>query len=59
MKPNTYQLLRRCIEDGIERGWTRAHKHADSPDPSIVLDSIENAIMLEVHEWFLFDEVQE
>jgi hypothetical protein len=58
MKPDSYKLLMRCIEDGIEYGWNRAHKHEDNPSPEHIKEQIELAIQTEVCEWFIFDEVQ-
>lgn len=58
MKPDSYKLLMRCVEDGIEYGWNRAHKHEDSPSPEHIKEQIELAIQTEVCEWFIFDEVQ-
>lgn len=58
MKPDSYKLLMRCVEDGIEYGWNRAHKHEGSPSPEHIKEQIELAIQNEVCEWFIFDEVQ-
>lgn len=56
MKPKYLQLLERCIEDGIEGGWIRAHKHNDTPDPDHIKNEIMNRILLEIHEWFDMEE---
>ena len=32
MVPKSYELLDRCIEDGVAYGWMRAYKYADNPD---------------------------
>ena len=52
MKPKTYNLLERCIEDGVQMGWNRAHKHTETPDPIWLREQIYQAIMFEIHEWF-------
>lgn len=59
MKPKTHALLCRCIEDGIERGYTRAFKHVDNPTPEQIKDSIGHCIMAEIHESFEFDEIRD
>lgn len=56
MTPDTYKLLMRCIEDGIEYGWNRAHKHDSSPDQGFIKMQIEEAIKHEICEWFEFNE---
>jgi predicted Zn-dependent protease with MMP-like domain len=57
MKPDTYRLLERCIEDGLSRGYHRAHKHNDDPTEEQLKDAMANAIMHEIAEWFRFDEI--
>lgn len=45
-------LLERCIEEGIELGWSRAHKHTDAPTEEQIRSHINEAIWLTIHEWF-------
>lgn len=54
MRPKIYELLRRCVEDGINMGWSRAHKYADTPGENAIKDAIEDAIFSELYEWFDF-----
>lgn len=54
MTPKFYELLQRCVEDGVQRGWNRAHKHMSPPPEHAVRAAIEEAVMLEIHEWFTF-----
>lgn len=56
MKAKEYQIIERCIEDGIRRGWTRAHKHTETPSSTHIGEEIFSAIMLEISEWFTFPE---
>jgi hypothetical protein len=56
MKPKTYKILTDCIDNGIEYGWNRAHKHTDQPDSNVVKECIEDAIMLEISENFSFED---
>jgi hypothetical protein len=56
MKPKTLPVLEMCIENGVTRGYFRAHKHTDTPDEAQMLDAMYQAIMEEICEWFEFDE---
>lgn len=51
MKVLERDIISRAIEEGIELGWNRAHKHFDRPTPPVIKDSIDNAI------WECLDEV--
>ncbi len=55
MKVNEYQVMRDCAEAGISLGWDRAHKHTDTPLPEQVQVCIEDAIMLQLAEYFLYE----
>lgn len=59
MKAKDYTLLNRCVSDGVQRGWARAHKHVDNPPEETIRICIEEAVMLECAEAFIFDEVPE
>lgn len=52
LKPNTYKLLQRCIEDGVRLGVARAHKHTEEPTYDELYEALENALMNEMLEWF-------
>jgi len=41
-----------CIKQGIDWGWTRAHKHFVNPPENIIKEEIEDAISREIYEWF-------
>lgn len=56
MKPKTYKILNDCVSNGIEYGWSRAHKHTDHPTADTIKDCIENAIMLAIDENFSFED---
>ena len=58
MKPKFVQLLEICVIDGVTMGHTRAYKHNDSPSKAEINEAIVNAVLLEIHEWFDFDEEQ-
>jgi hypothetical protein len=56
MKPKFLPLLDRCITDGIERGYARAHKHTDTPNEFVIKDHIYESVMHELYESFDFQE---
>jgi hypothetical protein len=56
MTPRFKKLLEMCIENGIEYGWRRAHKHTDDPTEDVIKGEISHAIELEMYEWFEFEE---
>lgn len=56
MKPRTFAIFEIAIEEGIEYGWRRAHKHTDSPSEDTIKEEISNAIFSELHKYFSFDE---
>ena len=53
---NVYKILSDCVERGIDGGWNRAHKHTDTPSEEVIKREIENYIMLEISENFIFPE---
>ena len=59
MVPKSYELLDRCIEDGVAYGWMRAYKYADNPDAERVQQEIVNAVMNEICTWFEFKGVKD
>jgi len=56
MKVNTYKVLEECVEHGITYGWRRAHKYTPEPDEQTIHGEIHRAIMLEISEYFSFDD---
>lgn len=58
MKPKTHVLLGDCIENGVRRGWHRAHKHNEAPTEETIFEEIENSIMSEINEYFTFEEAE-
>ena len=55
LQPNTYAVLRDCVERGVLRGYVRAHKHNESPIPEAIREAIEDSTMAEICEYFRFD----
>jgi len=53
--PKMYQLLERCVYDGIAMGYERAYKHNDYLDDDHIKECIHREVMNEICEWFQVD----
>jgi hypothetical protein len=56
MRVRTYDVFHRAVEEGIEQGWRRAHKHTDTPSEDAIKDEILQGILNAVCEYFDFDD---
>jgi hypothetical protein len=56
MKPKTRVILEMAIEEGVRRGYSRAHKHVENPTEGAIIEHIEEAVMSQIYEYFTFDE---
>lgn len=54
MKVKEYAVLEECVTNGITRGWNRAHKHDEDPSEDTIKESVLDAVMLEICEYFEF-----
>ena len=52
---SAYRVLSRAVEEGVALGWNRAHKHTDRPSEEDVRSKIEDAVMIEISQYFDFD----
>ena len=59
MKAKEYELLDRCVEEGVSRGLMQAHKHKEHPSHEEIADKVAMCVMSEIHTWFDFDGVVE
>ena len=55
MKVKMYPLIEQIVEQGINAGWNRAHKHTDTPDEETIKNCIEQNIMNGFDGYFEFD----
>ena len=55
MKPKFRVILEQAIEEGVRRGYSRAHKHVENPTESAIIESIEDCVMSSIYEYFTFD----
>ncbi len=56
MKPNTYVIMERAVEEGALMGYRRAFKHTETPTENAIVQSIVDNVMLSVSEVFVFQE---
>jgi hypothetical protein len=54
MKPNTYVILQRAVEEGALLGYRRAFKRIENPTEEQIVEALTDAIMLSVSEVFDF-----
>jgi len=55
MKPNYYAILEECLELGVPLGYRRAHKHIENPTEEALFLAIEEAVMSEICQRFIFE----
>ena len=53
--PKTYDILDRCVADGITFGYARAFKHTDAPSDQDIKENIHREVMNEISTWFNFE----
>jgi len=56
MKVKTRVIIEQAIEEGVRRGWHRAHKHVENPTEGAIIEHIEEAVMSQIYEYFTFEE---
>ena len=56
MKAKTRVILEMAIEQGVRRGWQRAHKHVENPAEGAIIQYIEDCVMSQIYEYFTFEE---
>jgi len=60
MQVKEYTVLTDCVERGVAFGMARAYKHTDTPTPEYIKRQIEDAVLVEISEYFNFkDEYNE
>ena len=56
MKAKVRVILEMAIEEGVRRGYSRAHKHVENPSEDCIIEQIEDAVMSAIYEYFTFEE---
>lgn len=59
MRVRVYQVLDRAVEDGVNAGWRRAHKHAERAGEDAIKEAIHAAVLAEICDWFAFDDEEQ
>lgn len=57
MKPNEYKVLSEAVEEGVSYGYMRAFKYSDDPTPDAIQAAIVDAVMLQICEYFFFEDL--
>lgn len=50
IKANVYAVIEQAVESGVERGWSKAHRHTDTPEPDMIRERIVEAVVAELCE---------
>jgi hypothetical protein len=45
IKVKTWDVVTRAVEEGINHGWNRAHKHTSTPSEQVVKENMEREIL--------------
>ena len=56
MKPKFRKVLEIALEQGVNYGYNRAHKHVENPSQSAIVDEIVEQVMNSLDEWFDFED---
>ena len=56
MKVKTLVILEQAIEEGVRRGYRRAHKHIENPTEESICDHIGECVMAQIYEYFTFED---
>ena len=56
MKPKVRVILEQAVEEGVRRGYHRAHKHVENPTEGAIIEHVQEAVMGSIYEYFTFDE---
>ena len=54
MQVKEYTVLTDCVERGVDMGMSRAYKHSDTPTLDYIKRQIEDAVLVEICEYFDF-----
>lgn len=57
LKIDSYKVIARAVEEGIERGCQRAHKHVDHPSKELLKREIETAVMNSLSEVLIWPDI--
>ena len=52
---NVYTVILNAVQEGVSRGWRKAHKHTETPSDEAIVSGIMDSVMLELSEILKFD----
>ena len=55
-KLNAYEIIYRAVEEGVEYGWNRAHKHVDDPNDLLIKQSMIEGVTNALSEVLVYDD---
>lgn len=55
MKANEYNILERCISEGVAIGLSRAYKYTETPDRWVIENNVYQAVLHEILVYFNLD----
>jgi hypothetical protein len=53
----TYDIIQKAVEEGLEFGWNRAHKHEDLPSKEVIMSYLIKDIMNSLDEIIDFNKI--
>ena len=56
MRVKAYNVIADAVEEGVEYGWSHAHKHTDAPSDFAIKEEITQAVLNAICERFEFPE---
>jgi hypothetical protein len=56
MKPKFHKILEQAINEGVLRGYRRAHKHVENPTEGAIIDNVVEQVMNSLDEYFTFED---
>jgi hypothetical protein len=56
MKPKFHKILEQAINEGVLRGYRRAHKHVENPTEGAIIDNVIEQVMNSLDEYFTFED---
>lgn len=58
MKIRLYDLIERCVREGIEEGFHKAHHRPSPPSQADIKTEVAASVMEQFQRWFVFDETE-
>jgi hypothetical protein len=56
MRPKFHKILEQAINEGVLRGYRRAHKHVENPTEGAIIDNVVEQVMNSLDEYFTFED---